>query len=127
MHTGHLRRKKTWNSCSRQLTVLQQHHEFHTAFSSRQKCLGVFLQLKRWPYNPVHSIIQWIRTLARDGLVVADMGCGDAKIALALSSIATVHSFDLVATNDRVTACNMAKVAFLKKNCNSTRCFVLYC
>lgn len=79
-------------------------HAFEVYHKGYQK------QMKRWPYNPVHGIIQWIRTLARDGLVVADMGCGDAKIALALSTLATVHSFDLVAANDRVTACNMAKV-----------------
>ena len=32
---------------------------------------------------------------------VADLGCGDAKIALTLPA-GRVHSFDLVAVNDRV-------------------------
>lgn len=31
-------------------------------------------------------------------------------IAKTLSHLATVHSFDLVAMNDRVTACDMSKV-----------------
>jgi len=38
--------------------------------------------------------------------VVADFGCGDAKIARSVPNV--VHSFDLVALNERVTACNMA-------------------
>ncbi|VDN18687.1 unnamed protein product [Gongylonema pulchrum] len=51
---------------------------------------------KVWSYNPVSSIIHWLRSLAWSGLVIADMGCGDAKISKAMSSLATVHSFDLV-------------------------------
>lgn len=46
-------------------------------------------------------------------LVVADFGCGDAVLAQSLASKGggfTVHSFDLVAKNDLVTACDMAKV-----------------
>jgi len=41
--------------------------------------------------------------------VVADFGCGDAKIARSVASI--VHSFDLVALNEHVTACDMAHVS----------------
>ncbi|VDN18686.1 unnamed protein product [Gongylonema pulchrum] len=71
---------------------------------------GYQKQSKLWSYNPVSSIIHWLRSLAWSGLVIADMGCGDAKISKAMSSLATVHSFDLVAANERVTVCNMAKV-----------------
>jgi len=42
---------------------------------------------------------------------IADIGCGEAKIASELASLAqqvTVHSFDLVAVNDKVTVANMA-------------------
>lgn len=42
--------------------------------------------------------------------VVADFGCGDAKIARNVPH--KVHSFDLVALNDHVTACDMAHVSF---------------
>uniref|UniRef100_A0A1I7VW02 Ribosomal RNA-processing protein 8 n=1 Tax=Loa loa TaxID=7209 RepID=A0A1I7VW02_LOALO len=69
---------------------------------------GYQKQAKKWPYNPVRIIIQWIRSLKHDGLVIADLGCGNATIADALSHIATVHSFDLIAANDRVTACDMS-------------------
>lgn len=39
--------------------------------------------------------------------VIADFGCGEARLAKALPSH-TVHSFDLVAINPLVTACDMA-------------------
>ncbi|MEE6527664.1 hypothetical protein FKM82_029211, partial [Ascaphus truei] len=44
-------------------------------------------------------------------LVVADFGCGDAQLARSVRN--QVHSFDLVALNDQVTACDMAKVPLL--------------
>lgn len=39
--------------------------------------------------------------------IIADFGCGDAKLARAFPEI-RVHSFDLVAVNEHVTACDMA-------------------
>lgn len=41
--------------------------------------------------------------------VIADLGCGDAKIARVLTK-RTVHSFDLVAMHKCVTACDVSKV-----------------
>lgn len=41
-------------------------------------------------------------------LIVADFGCGEARIANEVPN--TVHSFDLVAVNDMVTVCDIAKV-----------------
>ena len=43
-------------------------------------------------------------------LIIADMGCGEAKISQCVPN--KVFSFDLVAVNDFVTACDMAKVTF---------------
>ncbi len=40
--------------------------------------------------------------------VIADFGCGEARLAQAVGSTLTVHSFDLVAANTLVTACDMA-------------------
>ncbi|MFH4977950.1 hypothetical protein AB6A40_004659 [Gnathostoma spinigerum] len=71
---------------------------------------GFRSQLKKWPYNPLSGVIQWLRTQATDNPVIVDMGCGDAKIAAELQELATVHSFDLVAVNDFVTPCDMAHV-----------------
>ncbi len=40
--------------------------------------------------------------------MIADFGCGDARLARALPTL-RVHSFDFVALNERVTECDMAK------------------
>ncbi|KAH9507788.1 25S rRNA (adenine645-N1)-methyltransferase [Bulinus truncatus] len=64
-------------------------------------------QVSKWPVNPLDIIIKQIKDKPKN-LVIADFGCGDAKLAASLPQ--TVHSFDLVAVNDRVTACNMSKV-----------------
>lgn len=42
-------------------------------------------------------------------LVVADFGCGDCKIARNVKN--RVHSFDLAATCELVTVCDMASVS----------------
>ncbi|XP_062909062.1 ribosomal RNA-processing protein 8 [Mobula hypostoma] len=68
---------------------------------------GFTAQLERWPENPVQRIIQYIKHRPRSA-IVADFGCGDCKIARSVGN--TVHSFDLVALNDLVTACDMSKV-----------------
>lgn len=44
--------------------------------------------------------------------VIADLGCGEAKIAQELTRN-KVHSFDLIALNDHVTVCDMSKVSLL--------------
>lgn len=66
-------------------------------------------QVKKWPINPVDRIIQMLRGEEK-GKIIADMGCGDAKIAKELNKIHTVLSFDLQATNEYVTPCNMSHV-----------------
>lgn len=43
--------------------------------------------------------------------VIADLGCGEAKIAEVFPK-RSVHSFDLIALKDGVTACDMANVCF---------------
>lgn len=65
-------------------------------------------QVSSWPYNPLDRIIDWVNR-RHPKAVIADMGCGEAKLAESLSTN-KVHSFDLVAVNDRVTACNIAAV-----------------
>lgn len=49
--------------------------------------------------------------------VVADFGCGDARLAEALSHL-SVHSFDLVAKKPGVTACDMAHTPLLMESVN---------
>ncbi|KAM9319623.1 ribosomal RNA-processing protein 8 [Gastrophryne carolinensis] len=71
---------------------------YHTGFSQ---------QVQRWPINPITHIINFIKNRP-SSLVVADFGCGDARLARSVRN--PVHSFDLVALNDRVTVCDMAQV-----------------
>lgn len=62
-------------------------------------------QAAQWPYNPLDAIIDSIKKKHR-GKVVADIGCGDARLSLSVPN--KVHSFDLVSQNSRVVACDMA-------------------
>ncbi|CAN9511220.1 unnamed protein product [Ophioblennius macclurei] len=68
---------------------------------------GYTAQVQRWPTNPVDSIIAYIKKQS-SSLVVADFGCGDCKIARSVQN--KVHSFDLAATCELVTICDMAHV-----------------
>ena len=68
---------------------------------------GFNTQVSKWPINPVDRIITHVRTLPHD-VVVCDFGCGEAKLAQNVPQ--RVHSFDLVAINEHVTACDMAHV-----------------
>ncbi|KAG7243098.1 hypothetical protein INR49_016473 [Caranx melampygus] len=68
---------------------------------------GYTAQVQRWPANPVDTIISYIQQKS-SSLVVADFGCGDCKIAHSVKN--KVHSFDLAATCDLVTVCDMANV-----------------
>ncbi|XP_029963480.1 ribosomal RNA-processing protein 8 [Salarias fasciatus] len=68
---------------------------------------GYTAQVQRWPANPVDGIIAYIKRQS-PSLVVADFGCGDCKIARSVKN--RVHSFDLAATCELVTVCDMAHV-----------------
>mmetsp|Transcript_8320 Transcript_8320/g.12409 ORF Transcript_8320/g.12409 Transcript_8320/m.12409 type:complete len:311 (-) Transcript_8320:40-972(-) len=64
-------------------------------------------QAAQWPENPLHRIVDWLIKY-HPSAVVADMGCGEAHLALSVKN--KVHSFDLVAVNERIIACDMAHV-----------------
>jgi ribosomal RNA-processing protein 8 len=55
--------------------------------------------------------------LRPSNLVVADFGCGEAKLAQSLINC-KVHSFDFVALNDYVIACDMKNVPLNPKSCD---------
>lgn len=71
--------------------------EYHEGFRS---------QVESWPQNPVDIFISQLRPMPKD-TVIADLGCGDAQISAELPKH-NVLSFDLVAKNERVTACDIA-------------------
>lgn len=68
---------------------------------------GYRSQVKSWPTNPLHVVADVLQK--HPGWVVGDFGCGDAELARMLPKN-TVHSFDLVAANDTVVACDMKRV-----------------
>lgn len=69
---------------------------------------GFEQQVAKWPVNPVDVIIDTLRSMPKS-TVIADLGCGEAKIARELTKN-KVHSFDLIALNEHVTVCDMSKV-----------------
>ncbi|KAL2912547.1 25S rRNA (adenine645-N1)-methyltransferase [Polyrhizophydium stewartii] len=81
---------------------------YHSGFSS---------QVEDWPTNPVDVFLADLRKKP-PGTVIADMGCGEAKIAQTLHGSMTVHSFDLVAGNDFITACDIAHVPLAASSCD---------
>lgn len=96
-------------------------------------------QVSSWPQNPVDTIVRSLTAAYAHGgngkggsasVVVADFGCGEAQLAKDLSKVTnrggrgkgegsrvfSVHSFDLVAPNELVTACDMARVPLEDKS-----------
>ncbi|KAJ8984887.1 hypothetical protein NQ317_002727 [Molorchus minor] len=81
---------------------------------------GYRQQVKKWPLNPLDVIIKSIRKLVGKkhgkllfgnlpkNCIIADFGCGDAKLAKSVEQ--RVYSFDLIAVDETVVACDMAKV-----------------
>ncbi|MCA9609253.1 MAG: hypothetical protein KC619_26810, partial [Myxococcales bacterium] len=59
-----------------------------------------------WDVVPFEEEIRWLEQ--REGLRVADLGCGEALIAEAVGDRHQVASFDHVAINHRVQACDIA-------------------
>lgn len=57
--------------------------------------------------NPLDVFIH--RLSAHPSWIVADMGCGEARLSASVRN--QVHSFDLVAANERVVACDIARVS----------------
>jgi len=81
-------------------------------FRSQPDLYGVYhkgfgAQVDKWPCHPLDSVIEYISSLPNHW-VIADMGCGEGRLAASVPH--EVHSFDLVAHNKRVTACDMANV-----------------
>lgn len=61
-----------------------------------------------WPVVPYKEELRWLSE--RASLVVGDFGCGEALVAEGAKEKHRVHSFDHVAVNASVVACDIAKV-----------------
>ncbi|XP_068303299.1 ribosomal RNA-processing protein 8 isoform X1 [Pyrus communis] len=62
-------------------------------------------QMSHWPELPVDIIIKWLKEHS-PSLVVADFGCGDARLAKNVKN--KVFSFDLISNDPSVISCDMA-------------------
>lgn len=96
---------RTWNQSRSETTHerLQSNPEewmqYHTLYGEARK---------DWAVVPYEEMIRWCGR--RSGYVIGDFGCGEAKLAEAVSDRHTVYSFDHVAVNEDVVACDMAHV-----------------
>ncbi|MFB2898623.1 zinc-ribbon domain-containing protein [Aerosakkonemataceae cyanobacterium BLCC-F50] len=61
-----------------------------------------------WAIVPYEEMIRWCQQ--ESGFVIGDFGCGEAKLAEAISDRHTVYSFDHIAINNNVIACDMSHV-----------------
>lgn len=86
--------------------MMQQSPELFTAYHD-----GFRAQVKDWPLNPLDLMIKEVQKLP-SGTVVADFGCGEARLAATVTPRIKVHSFDLVAPpgNKYITPCDCANV-----------------
>ena len=66
-------------------------------------------QAAGWRVNPLDIIISQLAK-KNNSVVVADFGCGEARLAKTLQNQHVFHSFDLVAGNELITACDVAHV-----------------
>lgn len=62
-------------------------------------------QMSHWPETPVNVIIKWLKDHS-PSLIVADFGCGDARLAKNVKN--KVFSIDLVSHDPSVIACDMS-------------------
>ena len=74
-------------------------------------------QARGWPRNPLDDVIAQLQALPSRA-VVADMGCGDARLAAELGKRHDVRSFDLVATAPGVIACNIERTPLKNGECD---------
>ncbi|EED91833.1 predicted protein [Thalassiosira pseudonana CCMP1335] len=100
-----------------ELYTQSSHHSFEQFTSQpelfEQYHVGFRKQVKEWPVNPVDVICRKIVS-GKKQVVVADFGCGDAKLAERLFNSwcpFKVHSFDLVSGgNPLVTPADISNV-----------------
>ncbi|XP_031836804.1 uncharacterized protein LOC116428828 isoform X2 [Nomia melanderi] len=71
---------------------------------------GYKQQVAQWPLNPIDIIISSIKKMPKD-YIIADFGCGEAKLSASVAH--KVHSFDFVSLNKNVTICDMAHTPLL--------------
>lgn len=65
---------------------------------------------EHWDVVPFQEEIRWLKKREGQDLDIGDFGCGEALIGAAVGELYRVHSFDHVAVNDTVQACDIRDV-----------------
>ena len=82
---------------------------YHNGFQS---------QASKWPVDPLNKIISSVMKISGNP-VIADFGCGEAKLAKSMQgSGTTVHSFDLAKINEFVTVCDFSNTPLKDGECD---------
>ncbi len=107
-----LRRYGTFSTMNR-IWNQGRSHETHKRLQANPEEWAQYHTLYRearsdWPVIPYEEMIRWCQE--RSGKVIGDFGCGEAKLAEAVSDRHVVYSFDHIALNDYVISCDMAHV-----------------
>lgn len=92
---------KTTGASSKQL--IQENPELFNIYHA-----GYSEQVRRWPCNPLDDIIKYLSS-QKPSLRVADLGCGEARLAKEAPQ-KNINSFDLAAANSSVTVCDIANL-----------------
>jgi len=99
------RMNNRWNQSNSQKTHerltknAEEWEQYHTLYREARD---------KWEVMPYKEMTNWCSD--REGYRIGDFGCGEAKLAVALREQHTVFSFDHVAINENVTACDMVDV-----------------
>ena len=83
---------------------------YHKGFSN---------QSKKWPINPNNIILKSLLLPKYKSMIIADIGCGEAKIAQKLVPMGyKIYSYDLVSMNKYVTVADMKNLPLKNKFCD---------
>lgn len=75
----------------------EEWYKYHAAFKATRES---------WPVVPNYEALSWCR--ARPDLIIGDFGCGEALLVQELKN--KVYSFDHIAINENVIACDIVQV-----------------
>jgi len=88
--------------------IVKKFSEDSSLFEAYHK--GYRQQVAQWPVQPLSVVERWIKHHIVNGSRVGDFGCGEASLAKRLRNVFHVSSFDMVAANRSVVACNIASI-----------------
>lgn len=87
---------------------MQTHQRFSNNPNEWHNYQAVYRQTRQeWEVIPYQEAIKWCQSRPPN-LIIGDFGCGEAMVAQQLPN--TVYSFDHIAINQSVIACDMTKV-----------------